>query len=214
MDLVAQVVEGEDAVEKHEHAVGDVEVVFCLLSDVFEAADNVVGAITDGSGGEGRQAFHGGGTMLLEEFLDDGKNVAGAFLDLAAALDGDAGAARFEAQKGAHAEEGVAANFFSTFDGLEEKGVGLSFGHGEKGRDGREQVSGDGLGHRNQRGGARQAQKLFVVGTDHVVQGFIIRKRVAGVSEPQCLATPVMRQVARMDAPSTGARTAREHLAV
>src|SRR5580692_9323312 len=117
------------AVEEHEHAVGDVEVVFGMLSDVFETADDVVGAVTDGSGGEGRQAFHGGRAMLLEEFLDDGENIAGAFLHLAAALDGNVGAARFEAQKGTHAEESVASNFFSTFDGLEKESVGLSFSH-------------------------------------------------------------------------------------
>ena len=64
--------------------------------------------------------------MLLQEFLDDVEDVSGAALDLAAARDRDLGAARFQAQKRAHAEKCVAANFFPAFDGFEQEGVGLS----------------------------------------------------------------------------------------
>ena len=51
MDLVAKVIEGEDAIEEHEDAVGDVEVVFGLRAgmraDVFELTNDVVGAVAD-----------------------------------------------------------------------------------------------------------------------------------------------------------------------
>ena len=169
VDLVTQVVEGEHAVEKHQHTVGNVEVVGGALADVFELAHDVIGAIADGAGGERRQAFHRRGTMLMQEFLDNVKNISGAAVDFlrGAAFDCDLGAARFQAQKRTHAEKRVAADFFSAFDRFEQESVGLSVGDGEKSGNRREQVGGDGLHHRNQRCASRHAQELFVAGTDH-----------------------------------------------
>ena len=143
VDLVAKVIEGEHAIEEHEHAVGDVEVVFGVVADILQLAHDVVGAIADGSGGEGRQAFNLGGTMLVEEFLDDVEDAGGAGFDSwnaglccelcrapwttgSEAVNRDLVAARFEAQERTHAQEGVAADFFAAFDGFEEEGVGLS----------------------------------------------------------------------------------------
>ena len=81
MDLVVEVIEGEDAIEEHQDAVGDVEVVLGVVADVFELADGIVGAIADGSGGKGRQAFDVSGTVLAQEFLDDLEDVGGAGFD-------------------------------------------------------------------------------------------------------------------------------------
>ncbi len=145
VDLVAEMIEGEDAIEKHKDAVGDIEIVDGEGSDVFEAADDVVGAIADGSGGEGRKAIHGGGTVSLEEFLDDVEDVAGAALGFfgAGTKDFDFGSTRFEAEKRADTEKGVATDFFSAFDGFEQEGVRLVGSDREKGGDGSEQIGGD-----------------------------------------------------------------------
>ena len=96
MDLVAKVIEGEDAIEEHQDAVGDVEVIFGAGADIFELADDVVGAIADGSGCKGWQAFDLRGTMLVEQFLDDLKDTGGAGFDFGDAngLCGDFGGAR------------------------------------------------------------------------------------------------------------------------
>ncbi len=133
MNLVPQVIEGEDAVEKHQHAVGNFEIVGRVFPDLLQPAHDVVGAVADGSGGEGRQAFDGRGTMLLQELFDNVENLAGAMFELAAALDCDLSAARLQAQKRTDAKKGVAADFFSAFDRFQEEGVRLSLGHGEKG---------------------------------------------------------------------------------
>ncbi len=81
VDLMAQVIEGEDAIEEHEDAVGNMEVVLGAVADVFELANDVIGAIADGSGGEGRKTFDLGGTVLVEEFLDDVEYAGGASFD-------------------------------------------------------------------------------------------------------------------------------------
>ena len=70
-------------------------------------------------------------------------------IDFAAAGDRDVVAARFEAEERAHSEKGVAADFFSAFDGFEEEGVGLIFSDGKEGGDRSEQIGGDRLRHRD-----------------------------------------------------------------
>ena len=81
MNLVAEVIEGEDAVEEHQDAVGDVEVVFGAVADVFELADDVVGTIANGSGGEGRQTFDLRRPVLAKQCLDDFEDAGGAGFD-------------------------------------------------------------------------------------------------------------------------------------
>ncbi len=103
MDLVAQVVESENTVEEHQDAVGDVEVIGGVASDIFEATHDVVGAIAYGASGEWRQAFDCGGAMLLEKFLDYFEDISGALLELAASLDFDFGSAGFQAKEWADA---------------------------------------------------------------------------------------------------------------
>src|SRR5215469_6326196 len=100
MDLVMQVVEGEDAVEKHQDAVGNLEIVFGAVSDVFQATHDVVGAIANGSGRKRRQAFDRGGAVLAQEFLDGLEGVSGAGFLFAATLDRDFGSAGLEAEEG------------------------------------------------------------------------------------------------------------------
>ncbi len=162
-------IEGEDAVEKHQHTVGNVQIIRSVLPDVLQAAHNVIRAITDGAGGERRKAFYCGWTVLLQEFFDDFENISHAALDFTAALDLDLGCARFQPQKRPHAEKRVASNLFSAFDRLEQEGIALSVRDGKKGGNRRQQVGGDGLRDWNQRGAARQAQEFFVVGTGHVI---------------------------------------------
>ena len=139
-----QVIEGEHAVEKHQDAVGNVEVIGGVLADVFQPPHDVIRAIADRTGGERRQAFHGCWTMLLQEFLDDCENISRAPFDFACVVAGlcpartgqspvttvraivISGAAGLQAQKRAHAKKRIASNFFSTFDRLQQEGIGLS----------------------------------------------------------------------------------------
>ena len=126
MDLMMQMIESEDAIEKHQHAIGNIKVILGMFANAFEAPHNVVSAISDGASGEWRQAFEFGGTMLLQEFFYDFKDITGAAFEFAAALDRDFFAARLQTKEGTHAKKCVASDFFSAFDGFEQEGVGLS----------------------------------------------------------------------------------------
>ena len=194
VNLVAEMIEGENAIEEHEDTVGDVEIVFSMLANFFELANDVVGAVADGSGGERRKAFDVGGTVLMEEFLDDLEDAGGAGFDLGdaggalggfiacdagIAMEGNLVTARLQAQEGANAEERVAADFFSAFDGLEEEGMGFVGSDGEESGNGREQIGRDGFGDGDESGLAGEAGEFAVVGADHRLRGFLFFERIS-----------------------------------
>ena len=85
MDLVSQVIESQQAIEKHQHAVGNIEIVHRVLSDVLKPPHNVIRAITNSAGDEWRKTLHRRRTMLLQKFLNNFENIPRAPLDFAAA---------------------------------------------------------------------------------------------------------------------------------
>src|ERR1700722_3961220 len=135
MYLMTKMIEGEDAVEKHQHAIGDIQVVGGMVSDVFKAPNDVIGAIANRDGREWRQALDRRRTVLLQEFFDDGENIPCAAFCFAPSLQLDGIPARLEPQEWTHSEKRVAPNLFSTFDRFKQEGVGLSIGDGQKGGD-------------------------------------------------------------------------------
>src|SRR5258706_13550866 len=129
---MATVIEGQHAVKKHEHAVGHVEVVLRVGSDLFQLTHNVIRAISNRAACKWGQAFHRCRMMLPQQFFHYLKNVAGAPFYFAAALDLDLRTAGFQAQKRTYSEKGVAPNFFSALDRFKQESIGLVFGDGEK----------------------------------------------------------------------------------
>ena len=63
MNLVAQVVKNQQAVEEHQHAIGEEQVILGVLADVFQLPDHIVGEVADRARSEWREAFEGGGTV-------------------------------------------------------------------------------------------------------------------------------------------------------
>jgi hypothetical protein len=167
VDLVTQMIEGEHAVEKHQHTVGNIQVIAGVLSDVLQPPHNVIRAIADRAGGERRQAFHCRRTMLLQQFLDDFEDVSRAPLDFAAPFDIDFRAARLQAQKRAHSQKCIASDFFSAFDRFQQERVGSPSATARKAETGVSRSAEIDFATGNERGAARQADELFVVGTDH-----------------------------------------------
>ena len=71
VDLVAQVIEGQQAVEEHQYAVGQGKIIFGMFADIFQLPHCVIGEVAHRACGEGRQPGHSGGAMLPQQFLDD-----------------------------------------------------------------------------------------------------------------------------------------------
>jgi hypothetical protein len=87
VNLVPKMIERQHAIKKHQHAIGNIEIVVGMFSDILQLPDDVVGAISNGSGGERRQAFHRGRAMCAQQFFHHLEDFAGAALDFASALD-------------------------------------------------------------------------------------------------------------------------------
>src|SRR5512142_394694 len=89
MNLVPQVIERQQAVEEHQGAVGQLEIILRVIADVFQLADNVVGTKTNRARKERRQARNVGRLVFLKKVLRDLEDVAGSFLAFAPALQDD-----------------------------------------------------------------------------------------------------------------------------
>ena len=52
-----QMVEGEQAIEEHQAAVGQGEIAFGMFADALKLADHVIAAVSDGASCEWRKPF-------------------------------------------------------------------------------------------------------------------------------------------------------------
>src|SRR6185437_3985785 len=97
------------------------------------------------------------------------ENVAGGVLDPAAALHRDLRAPRLHLHVRLRAQEGVASDSFSGFHRLQQKCSRLCARQGQESGNRRQQVGGDGLGHRHQRGFSRQTHEFGVIRAQHLL---------------------------------------------
>jgi hypothetical protein len=157
VDLVAQVIEGQQAIEEHQHAVGQQKIVLRLLADILQLPDCVVGEIPHRACGEWRQSRHDRRTMLAQQFLNHLDGAARASFLAFAALHHDVSALRSHLHVRAGSQKGVAANLLATLHRLQQKSIRLVGSNCEKGGDRRQQVCRDRLHHRHQCGFAGEA---------------------------------------------------------
>ena len=67
IDLVAKVIERQQPVKKHQHTVGNVEIVFRLFSNALQLADNIVGEESDRTRSERRKTRYVGRAVLGQQ---------------------------------------------------------------------------------------------------------------------------------------------------
>ena len=167
VNLVAQVIEGQQPVEEHQHAIGKRKIVLGVLADIFQLPHRVIGEIAHRARGEWRQPGHDRGTMLPQQFLDHLNRAALALFLLLAALHHNVPALGPHLHVRTRSQKGVAADLLAALHGLQQKSVGLVGGDREKGGDRRQQIGRNRLHHRHQRGLSGQAGKFLVIGTKH-----------------------------------------------
>src|SRR5581483_10381745 len=125
LDLVAHVVERQQAVEEHEHTIGNVQIVLGMFPNVFQMTHYVVRKVTHRSCCEGRQLWHSRRPMLTQKLLHCLEYISGAPLALTATNYGDLITPGLHLHVGTRAQKGVAANLLSSFNRLQEKDAGL-----------------------------------------------------------------------------------------
>ena len=127
MNLVAQVVKGQQAVEEHQFAIGQREIVLSMFADFLQLPYYVVGKITYGPGGEWRQAGNRGWLVLAQQQLHELEHVSLVPFAVPSAFNFDGRTARSQAHIRPRSQEGVAADLFAALDRLQEKRVGFAF---------------------------------------------------------------------------------------
>ena len=167
MNLVAQMIKGQQPVEEHQLAIRQREVVLGVLANLFQLAHHIVGKIANGPGSERRQPRHRGRLMLAQQFLHHLKHVALAMLPPPAAFDLDGRLPRPQPHVGPRSQERVAADLLAALDRLQQKRVWFVLRNRQKSRHRREQVGAHRFHHRHQRGRTRQTRELFELWKGH-----------------------------------------------
>ncbi len=126
VDLMAQVIEGQQPVEKHQYAIGQGKIILGMLANIFQLPHRVVGEVADRARGKRRQArARLRNDAAAASSLTDLNRAALALLLLLAALHLDVVAARPHLHVRTCSQKGVAADLLAPFHRLEQKGVGL-----------------------------------------------------------------------------------------
>ncbi len=95
VDLMPQVIKGQQPIEEHQLGVGQRQVIFRMLANLFQLADHVVGKVSDRARGEWRQSRNAGGPVLPQQSLHHLENVVLHHFAPASALNLDRSLAGF-----------------------------------------------------------------------------------------------------------------------
>src|SRR5438552_3962004 len=168
VNLMPQMIERQQPVKEHEHAVGKRKIIFGMLADVLQLPHDIVAAITDGSGGEGGQSRHGCGTVLSKQLFCGLQCIGLTLLFALATMERNLVSVRFQPHVRLRSQKCVAADLLTALDGLQQKSIRLSGGNGEKGRYRSKEVRRNRFHNRHQRALTRETRKLPVIGMDHL----------------------------------------------
>src|SRR5579863_1436805 len=132
---MSQVIESQQAIEEHQNAVGEGEIVLGVFTDFFELANRVIGEITNGARSERWQSSDLRGTMLPQQLFHDRQNAAFTQLTSPSALQQDVLAASPHLQVRPCSQKRVAPDLLAALYRFEQESVGLATGYSEKSRD-------------------------------------------------------------------------------
>src|SRR6059058_4030984 len=115
MDLMSKMIEREQPVEEHQHAVRELKIVLRTVANIFKLADNIIRAKPNCSGGKGWQARHASGFMLLKQFFGGLKDVLLAGFTLLPSLNHNFRAVRPQLHVRARPQKCVSPNLLASF---------------------------------------------------------------------------------------------------
>ena len=158
---MAQVIESQKPVEKHQYAIRDLHVLFGKRGNRLKLAYRVIAKKSNGPAGEGRQPGEGRHLALGQQLPQSFENVALPLLAFVSALNASLAATAAHAQVWADPQKRITSDLFAALHRFQQKGIGLAPRDGKKRGNRSQQVSAYRFHHRHQRMLARQAQKFF-----------------------------------------------------
>jgi hypothetical protein len=125
VNLVAQVIKGQQPVEEHQFAIRQREIVLGMFANFFQLPDHVVRKIADRPGSERRQTGNQCRLVLAQQLLHDLKDVALPPLALPSAFNLDGRTPRPHPHVRPRTQERVTADLLAALDRLQQKRVRL-----------------------------------------------------------------------------------------
>ncbi len=167
VDLVSQMIERQQSIEKHEFGVGQVQIILRVLAYFFQLPNHVVSKISNGSRREWRQSLYARGTMFAQQALHHLKNIFLHNLAPASALNLDRPLASLHSHVRSRTQECVTADLLAALYRLQQECMRLLLSDGKKCGNWREQIGANGLHYRDERSVAGQAAELFEIRLQH-----------------------------------------------
>ena len=166
---VLHVIEGNDAVIKHEHGIVEADFVAQTLGQTLDQTHHVITEIADGTGHQGRQSRQPHGPEALGPFPQKRNGVALFPNDPVAAFEHARAACVTEDFLRMGAGKRVARDFFAAFHAFQEERIPRALRDPQIGADGRQQIRGKHVVHGNEIPLFGQALKFAEVRLDHGV---------------------------------------------
>ena len=160
-------IEGDEAVIKHEHRIIEADLVAQALGKTLDQANHVVTEISDGSGNQRWQAGEPHGTKALDPLAEERDGIA-LFPDQAFPVFEDARAIPVpEDFFRMRAGKRIPRDFFASFNAFEEKRVARALRDAQVGTHGRQQIRGKYVVDRDEVSLLRETLELLEVGLHH-----------------------------------------------
>ena len=169
MNLMSQVIEGQQSVEEHQLRIGQRQIILRVLADLLHLPHHVVGKVPNRARCEWRQPRDASRALLPQQPLQHLENIFVTLLD--SARSGELPSLNLHSSAGgpnphirSHAQKRIAPNLLAAFHRLQQKRMRLLVGNRQKGRHRRQQIGAYRPHYWYQRGLARQAREFLVIG--------------------------------------------------
>lgn len=163
-DFLADMIERENLIEKHEAGVGNSEFILGEVGQPLDLPHRVVGEKTNRASSKRWQAGQARGFVSAERRAQYLENVLFKMGDLAAFRNGDVPAARYDPLERGQTNEGVTPDLLAAFDGFEQKTFAFRPRGAQKGRNRGLEIGSENAANRDQGMFPGKGQKLFAGG--------------------------------------------------
>ncbi len=170
VNLVAQMIEGQQPVVEGEDAIRKAYVILSAIRQPLELPHHVVGEITDAAGSKWRQSRQTSWTVLPQVLAQQIHHTTLMAPHRRTFTNRQLVATRGDHGSRLRAQEGIASDLLATFDRFQQEGILLPRSDTEKRSHRRQQVRAQSFCHRNESGVTAQLQEALKVGGKHRIR--------------------------------------------